>query len=89
MNQYWVMRNLEYQSQWDFQETPELTSADDWGAFQEEMLKGFIKIKEGLDILRWGYTDRGSFSIKESYNIRLGNHVEDDRIWKMIWVSNL
>ena len=28
--------------------------------------------------------DRGSFNIKESYNIILGNHVEDDGIWKKI-----
>ena len=43
----------------------------DWVAFQEEILSGFIKLKEGLDVLRWGYTDRGMFSIKEAYNIRI------------------
>ena len=44
------------------------------------MLKHFVKVKEGPNILRWGYKDRGSFNIKESYNIILGNHVEDDEI---------
>ena len=62
---------------------------DDWGDFQEEMLKRFVKIKEGPDILRWGYIDRGSFIITEAYNIKLGNHVEDDEIWKKIWTANL
>ena len=53
------------------------------------MLKHFVRVKEGPNILRWGYTDRGSFSIKEAYNIRLGNQVEDDGTWKKIWTSNL
>ena len=37
------------------------------------MHKCFVRVKEGLDIVRWGYTDRGSFSIKEAYNISLGH----------------
>ena len=53
------------------------------------MIKCFVKVKEGLDILRWGYTNWGSFSIKEAYNIRLGNHEKDDGIWKKIWTLNL
>ena len=53
---------------------------DDWGDFQEEMIQHFVKVKKGLDILRWGYKNQGSVSIKESYNITLGNHEEDDGI---------
>ena len=41
----------------------------DWEAFQEEILNRFIRLKEGLDILRWEYIDRGLFRIKEAYNI--------------------
>ena len=62
---------------------------DDWGDFQEEMIQHFVKVKKGPDILRWGYTNRGSVSIKESYNITLGNHEEDDGIWKKKWTVNL
>ena len=53
------------------------------------MIKRFIKVQEGLEILRWGYTNRGSFNIKEAYNIRLTLHAEADGIWKKIWVVNL
>ena len=41
----------------------------DWDAFQEEILNRFIRLKEGPDILRCGYTDRGMLSIKEAYKI--------------------
>ena len=52
------------------------------------MLKRFIRVKEGPDILKWVYMDRGSFSIKEAYDIRLGNQMEADETWKNIWTSN-
>ena len=45
----------------------------DRDAFQEEILNRFIRVKEGLDILRWGDADKGTFSIKEANNIRMGN----------------
>ena len=53
------------------------------------MIKRFIKVQEGLDVLIWGYTNQGSFSINEAYNIRLGNHAEVDGIWNKIWTVNL
>ena len=62
---------------------------DDWGDFQEEMIQHFVKVKKGPEILRWGYTNRGSISIEKAYNIRLGNHEEDDGIWKKKWTVNL
>ena len=55
------------QRHWDFQEKPEPTSEKDWDTFQEEMNKHFIKVQEGPNVLRWGYTSRGSFNIKEAY----------------------
>ena len=33
--------------------------------------------------------DRGSFSIKESYNIKIGNQEDDEGTWKKIWISNM
>ena len=88
MNQFWTIKNFVDQRQWDFQEKLDLTCVSDWEAFQEEMSKRFIKVQEGPDVLRWGYTNRGSFNIKESYNIRLGHHVDVDDIWKKIWTIN-
>ena len=40
----------------------------------------FIQVKGGPYILIWGYFERGYFSIKEAYNIRIGNHVEEEGI---------
>ena len=44
-----------------------------------------IRPVEGQDVLIWGYTDRGMFNIKEAYNIRIGNRVEEKETWKNIW----
>ena len=44
VSQFWMIRNLEDQRQWDFQEKLELTSAEDWGDFQEQLLKSFVKV---------------------------------------------
>ena len=77
------------QHQWDFQVKPKLTSEADWEAFQEELSKRFIKAKNGPDVLIWGYATRGSFSIKEAYNIRITRRAAEDDIWKKIWAVNL
>ena len=61
----------------------------EWDAFQEEILNPFIRIKEGPDIMRWGYIDKGTFSIKEVYNIRIRNQIEEEETWKKIWTLNL
>ena len=50
----------------------DLTSEEDWRSFQEEIHERFIRVKEGLDILRWSYKEKGSFSIKEAYNLKIG-----------------
>ena len=75
--------------QWDFKEKPEPISKADWEGFQEELSKRFINIQEGPDVLRWVYTTRGSFNIKEAYNIRITVRATVDDIWKKIWVVNL
>ena len=75
--------------QWKFPEKHEHTSEEDWEVFHEEMNKCFIKAQEGLDILRWGYSPRGSFSVKEAYSIRISRNVVIDDIWKKIWTVNL
>ena len=32
--------------------------------------------------------ERGSFSTKEAYNIRIGNQADEEGIWRKIWASN-
>ena len=48
----------------------------------------FVHIKEGSDILRWGYNQKGTFSIKEAYDIRSSNGEAKDLVWKKIWETN-
>ena len=74
---------------WDFQEKPNPTSDADWEAFQEELSKRYIKVQECPDVLRWGYMTRGSFNIKEAYQIRITHQAVVDDIWKKIWAANL
>ena len=71
MNQAWLVGDFRVQRHWDFQEKPEPISEEDWEAFQEELNKRFIKVQEGPDVLRWGYTSRGAFNIKEAYQIKI------------------
>ena len=75
--------------QWNFLEKPEHTSEEEWEAFHEELNKRFIKAQEGPDILRWGYSTRGSFSVKEAYSIRISRNAVSDDIWKKNWTVNL
>ena len=74
---------------WNFPEKPDFMSEEDWEAFQEELNKRFIKAQEGPNILRWGYSSKGSFRIKEAYSIRIARNVAMDDIWKKIWAINL
>ena len=62
---------------------------EDWETFQEEMHRRSIKPMEGSNVLRWGYSDKGMFNIKEAYNIRIGNRAEEVETWKKIWTLNL
>ena len=47
------------------------------GALQEHC----ILLKEGDDVLHWGYSQRGNFRIKEAYNIRIRIEDEEEKIW--------
>ena len=89
VNQSWRPGLQMYHHLWNFPEKTDLTSEEDCKAFQEELNKHFIKAQEGPDILRWGYSSKGSFSIKEAYSIRISRNVVTDDIWKKTWTVNL
>ena len=57
-------------------------------ALEEELNTCIIGVKEGADRLRWGYSQKGMFSIKEAYNIKIRGQAEDDDIWAKVWTSN-
>jgi len=38
-----------------------------------------------MDILRWGYEDKGIFTTKEAYNIIIQEQINRDNLWERIW----
>ena len=44
----------------------------------------FVRVREGPEILRWGYKEKGIFSIKESYNLNINPHEDDEGIWRKV-----
>jgi len=54
--------------------------------FLSELSRRRIPIVEGPDVIRWGYTNRGTFTIKEAFHIQQGADAapQEDK-WKKIW----
>jgi hypothetical protein len=49
-----------------------------------------IRIKNGPHILRWGYSSKGVFNIKEAYGLKAYFHLlSKENIWHNIWQANL
>jgi hypothetical protein len=46
----------------------------DFHPWQEELTSCQIKIKEGLNILKWGYPSVGTFTLKEAYHLHANHH---------------
>ena len=47
-----------------------------------------MQIQYFQDKLRWGYSSRGVFSIKEAYNINTRGGEEWEEIWRNKWIVN-
>jgi hypothetical protein len=57
--------------------------------WQEATTQRKVRIREGSNILRWGHSPLGSFSIKEAYNLKAKFHLQPkDNIWKIVWHSH-
>jgi hypothetical protein len=47
-----------------------------------------IQILQGEDILRWGHSSQGTFTIKEAYNIKTTPHpLPKEKVWEKIWAT--
>jgi ribonuclease HI len=54
--------------------------------WQDEMSKRKIPKLTGEDILRWGYSPRGTFSIREAYHIKTqSDPLPTRKVWSKIW----
>ncbi len=68
----------------------EMAGGEDIQELLENLSKRKIRINKDSDKLRWGYSQSGSFSIKEaSAVIRLRENEEADPKWKKLWRANL
>ena len=63
-------------------------SKADIKSLEEELNSRVIRVKEGVDRIRWGYSQKGMFSIKEAYNIKIRGQAEEDEICEKVWTSN-
>ena len=61
---------------------------DELHSFKVEVQERCILPKSRAYILRQRYTEKGSFSIKEAYDIRTRNQEGEDEIWKKVWETN-
>jgi hypothetical protein len=60
------------------------------GSWNNHTNRRKIPVRGGADILRWGYSTAGTFTIKEAYNIHNNPKVEDkEAIWNKVWNSTL
>ena len=48
----------------------------------------FVRFREGPNIFRWGYKEKGIFSIKEDYNLKIEPHEDNNGIWIKVWTVN-
>jgi ribonuclease HI len=59
-------------------------------AWQQEAGRRKIPSREGHDMLRWGHSASGNFSVKEAYNIQCHQDNQPaDTIWSKIWRKEL
>ena len=54
-------------------------------ALNSELKTRWIRISNNMDILRWGYTPRGTFSTKEAYKIISNDPAPKDPLWSRLW----
>eukprot|EP00253_Pinus_taeda_P021074 PITA_21074 len=58
------------------------------GIYIKELESRKIKAKLGLDILRWGKSTRGTFTVKEAYYLTTHHKSEEEAVeWEIIWNS--
>eukprot|EP00253_Pinus_taeda_P023228 PITA_23228 len=88
---YWKVNNPEesWRTWVDLTEWDGEFSSDHKAVFRKEVESRKIKARNGRDILRWGNSMKGSFTIKEAYfltSVQSGNKENPD--WRIVWERN-
>ena len=89
VSHYWGDHDLDCRIRWNYQVCPNPDNAKELRLFQEELQQRLVRFRREPDILCWGYDEKGAFSIKEAYNIKIRSNEEGDELWRKIWVTKL
>jgi len=57
-------------------------------SLSSELQKRQILSSEEMDILRWGYEEKGTFTTREAYNVIIKERIIKDVLWNKIWDSS-
>ena len=57
-------------------------------AFTDTIKERVIRAPGGHDVLRWGYSQKGVFSIKEAYNLVNQRTRDQNPLWMQVWTLN-
>lgn len=55
----------------------------------KELTNRKIKVNTGSDVLRWGYTPKGTYTTKEAYQIMSQTQEPNDPTWNCIWTTGI
>jgi len=88
VNDFWIpTQDRQSWRKWKTTSTElQITEEIDLIPWQECMQSRKIPNKEGSDVLRWGHSTSGTFSVKEAYHLQ-GNppNQNPDPIWNRVW----
>lgn len=86
VNQFWNSATAQVHRQWKNpnQIIPN-SSEQTQQLLNTELQKRQIIVSEAMEILRWGYEDKGIFTTKEAYNIIIQEQLNKDILWERIW----
>eukprot|EP00253_Pinus_taeda_P031502 PITA_31502 len=52
---------------------------------EEELRKISIRMENSEDILRWGYSPKGTYTTSEAYTLSIHSDIRPDPLWDRIW----
>lgn len=86
---WWPSLNIVWRQWKGKHDWPNPPNYEQWEIMEEELQSRNIAKIEGLDILRWGYTTKGMFTIKESYKLAMEEpQYFFNPIWRKIWIGH-
>eukprot|EP00253_Pinus_taeda_P019463 PITA_19463 len=87
---YWNPSNTQGFRQWKPVEQIVKQEAEAYsGEIHKELTNRKIKVNTGSDVLRWGYTPRGTYTTKEAYEIMSHSQDPIDPTWNSIWTAGI